>query len=90
LASLTDSEKAQVLDALIARNATLVARADREGRRLLARVDVGDVAAAVADALLGLQVMATATTSGCSRGHQSSRTRLASQFGSSSPRSASS
>lgn len=54
LASLTDYEKAQVLDALIARNTTLAARADREGRSLLARVDVGDVAATVADALLGL------------------------------------
>jgi hypothetical protein len=54
LASLTDYEKAQILDALIARNTTLAARADREGRRLLARVDVDDVAATVADAILGL------------------------------------
>jgi hypothetical protein len=54
LASLADYEKAEILDALIVRNATLVARAGREGRRLLARVDVGDVAAAVADALVGL------------------------------------
>ncbi|HWF51990.1 MAG TPA: hypothetical protein VG294_15225 [Solirubrobacteraceae bacterium] len=51
---MADYEKAEILDALIVRNATLVARAGREGRRLLARVDVGDVAAAVADALVGL------------------------------------
>jgi hypothetical protein len=36
LASLADYEKAEILDALIVRNATLVARAGREGRRLLA------------------------------------------------------
>ena len=54
LASLNADEKAHILDSLIAQNAALTARAGREGVRLLTRVDVADVAAAVADALLGL------------------------------------
>jgi hypothetical protein len=54
LATLTDIEKAEILDTLIAQDATLAARVDREGRSVLAKVEVADVADAVADALLGL------------------------------------
>jgi hypothetical protein len=54
LAVLTDGEKAEILDTLIAQDATLAARARSEGRSLLACVDVADVSGAVADALLGL------------------------------------
>ena len=54
MAALTDREKAEILDALITQDTTLAARAGREGRSLLARVEVANVADAVADALLGL------------------------------------
>jgi hypothetical protein len=54
LAALTDREKAELLDVLIARNATPAARAGREARRRLAAVDVAEVAIAVAEELLGL------------------------------------
>jgi hypothetical protein len=54
LGVLTDREKAELLDALIAQDATLAARAGREARSRLAAVDIGDVAIAVAEELLGL------------------------------------
>lgn len=54
MAALTDREKAEILDTLITKDATLAAHAAREGRSLLARVEVGNVADAVADTLLGL------------------------------------
>jgi len=54
LGVLTDREKAELLDALIAQDATLTARAGREARSRLAAVDIGDVAIAVAEELLGL------------------------------------
>jgi hypothetical protein len=54
MAALTDREKAEILDTLTTKDATLAAYAAREGRSLLARVEVGNVADAVADALLGL------------------------------------
>jgi hypothetical protein len=54
LAALTDSEKAEVLDSLIAQDPALAARAEREGRGVLAAVEIDAVASAVADALLGL------------------------------------
>ena len=54
LGVLTDREKAELLDALIAHDATLTARAGREARSRLAAVDIGDVAIAVAEELLGL------------------------------------
>jgi hypothetical protein len=54
VAALTDREKAEILDTLITEDTTLAARASREACSLLARVEVGDVADAVADALLGL------------------------------------
>ncbi|MGO9901876.1 MAG: hypothetical protein ACLP0J_19830 [Solirubrobacteraceae bacterium] len=56
LAALTDSEKAEILDTLIAEDATFAERAGREGRSVLARVEIVDVADVVADALLGLDV----------------------------------
>jgi hypothetical protein len=56
LAALTDSEKAEILDRLIAEDATFAERAGREGRSVLARVEIVDVADVVADALLGLDV----------------------------------
>jgi hypothetical protein len=54
MTALTDREKAEILDALITQDTTLAARASREGCSLLARVEVANVADAVADALLGL------------------------------------
>lgn len=54
LAALTDSEKADVLDSLIAQDPALAARAEHEGRGVLAAVEIDAVASAVADALLGL------------------------------------
>ena len=54
LGVLTDREKAELLDALIAQDATLAARAGREARSRLAAVDIADVAIAVAEELLGL------------------------------------
>ena len=54
LGALSDSEKAELLDALIAQDATLAPRAGREARSRLAAVDIGDVAIAVAAELLGL------------------------------------
>jgi hypothetical protein len=54
LAALTDSEKAEVLDSLIVQDPALAAHAEREGRGLLAAVEIDAVASAVADALLGL------------------------------------
>jgi hypothetical protein len=51
---LTDTEKAEVLDSLIAQNPALAARAEREGRGVLVAVEIDAVASAVADALLGL------------------------------------
>ena len=54
LAALTDREKAEVLDSLIAQDPALAARAEREGRGVLAAVGIDAVASAVADALLGL------------------------------------
>jgi hypothetical protein len=54
LAALTDREKAEVLDTLIAQDPALAARAGREGRGVLAAVEIDAVASAVADALLGL------------------------------------
>ena len=60
LAALTDSEKAELLDALIAQDATLAARAGREARSRLAPVDIADIANAVAAQLLGLDQEALA------------------------------
>jgi hypothetical protein len=54
LAVLSDREKAEVLDSLIAQDPTLAVRAGREGRGVLAAVEIDAVASAVADALLGL------------------------------------
>jgi hypothetical protein len=54
LAVLTDREKAEVLDCLIAQDPTLAVRAGCEGRGVLAAVEIDAVASAVADALLGL------------------------------------
>ncbi len=56
LAALADREKAEILDTLIAQDATLASHAEREGRRRLANVEIADVAVAVAVAvgLLGL------------------------------------
>ncbi|MGZ6693632.1 MAG: hypothetical protein ACXVHQ_40360, partial [Solirubrobacteraceae bacterium] len=54
LGALTDHEKAELLDALVAHDATLVARAAREARSRLATVKIADVAIAVAEALLAL------------------------------------
>ncbi len=54
LAALTDREKAQVLDRLVAQDPALAARAGREGRVVLAAVEIDAVASGVADALLGL------------------------------------
>jgi hypothetical protein len=54
LAALTDREKAQILDTLVAQEPTLAARAGSEARGVLAAVEIADVAAAVADALLDL------------------------------------
>ena len=53
LGVLTDREKAELLDALIAQDATLTARAGREAGSRLAAVDIGHVAIAVAEELLG-------------------------------------
>jgi hypothetical protein len=54
LGVLTDREKAEVLESLIAQDPTLAVRAGREGRGVLAAVEIDAVASAVADALLGL------------------------------------
>lgn len=54
LAALTDREKAKVLDSLIAQDPAFAARAGREGRGVLAAVEIDAVASAVADAVLGL------------------------------------
>ena len=54
LAALTDREKAEVLDSLIAQDPALAARAGREGRGVLAAVEIDLVASAVADAVLRL------------------------------------
>jgi hypothetical protein len=54
LAALTDREKVEVLDSLIAKDPALAACAGREGRGVLAAVEIDAVASAVADALLGL------------------------------------
>jgi hypothetical protein len=54
LAALTDREKAEVLDALIAQDSAVAARAGREGRGVLVAVEIDAVASAVTDALLGL------------------------------------
>jgi hypothetical protein len=54
LAALTDREKAEILDSLIAQDPALAARAGREGRGMLAAVEIDAVASAVADTLLGL------------------------------------
>jgi hypothetical protein len=54
LGALTDREKAELLDALVAHDATLVARAGREARSRLATVKIADVAIAVAEELLAL------------------------------------
>ncbi len=40
LAALTDGEKAEILDALIAEDATFAERAGREGCSVLARVEI--------------------------------------------------
>jgi hypothetical protein len=54
LEAVTDREKAELLDALVARTARLAARAGREARSRLAAVDIAEVAIAVAEELLGL------------------------------------
>jgi hypothetical protein len=54
LGVLTDREKAEVLESLIAQDPTLAVRAGREGHGVLAAVEIDAVASAVADALLGL------------------------------------
>jgi hypothetical protein len=54
LAALTHREKAEVLESLIAQDPALAARAGREGRGVLAAVEIDAVASAVADAVLGL------------------------------------
>jgi hypothetical protein len=54
LGALTDREKAELLDALVAHDATLAARAGREARSRLATVKIADVAIAVAEELLAL------------------------------------
>ena len=54
LGVLADREKAELLGALIAQDATLAARAGREARSRLAAVDIADVAIVFAEGLLGL------------------------------------